>query len=754
MIVNSILIYRASFYVMLTVATTILCGEATDSRLDWFLPLGVGAAGVMAFFTVDQAERWGLPRDLANILAVGTLGLLFLEYRSDETQAIRCLGHWMIYLQLIKYFLPKTAEDDWFLFLLGLTQVLIGSVINQSDMVGSWLFFWAMLAVWVLGLFFLQRESRRFGVEIKAVAVSGQVAADPYRGLFDVPYFGTTLRALALTLVLGGLVFLLLPRQGGATRSRTSGTMSRHLTGFDEEVKLGQLGEILENDSIVMSVEFADENRIPTHPPGEPLFRGVTLSRYEKGRWRRQVQRSIQTIVSLPAFRNSGPRKRKVIRQIIKLEPNDSATLFAMRPILELMAPSRPPPILNPLDGTIFRPDLRGGYDYEVLSDDNSQAPQVDEKPIDADRTKVFLGMPESLKARFREIALPLVQHLPVEGNEAVIARGRALESYLRDSGEFSYTLEMKVADAQLDPVEDFLFNRKKGHCEYFASALALLLRSIDIPARLVNGFKGGDWNDLTQSMNVRQKHAHSWVEAYVGEDPSGSPLWMTLDATPVSGRDESVAQVGGVSTNIRPLADMIRYVWVFYILGYDASRQNRLLYAPIKVIIREVRRGYAMLWFWTKRGFAHLFNFQSLGSFISIKGFLVSFIVLSLLALIVKLAISVGKRLLKWWRGPTDDSAGLTAGILFYRRLAQMLAVYELERTPAETQSEFALRASRFLTGRPAQIQAVAEVPQRIVEAFYRVRFGHRELDPETLKELEENLDLLQARLNTNPDQ
>ena len=361
------------------------------------------------------------------------------------------------------------------------------------------------------------------------------------------------------------------------------------------------------------------------------------------------VQRSLQTIVSLPPFRNTGPRKRAVIRQIIKLEPNDSTTLFAMRPILELSATSRLAPFLNPLDGTIFRPESRGGYDYEVLSDANSQAPQENEIPPSSDRMKILLGMPETLKARFRKIALPLVQHLPAEGTEeAVTARARALESHLRDSGKFGYTLEMNVIDPQLDPVEDFLVNRKKGHCEYFASALALLLRSIDIPARMVNGFKGGDWNNLTQSMNVRQKHAHSWVEAYVGQDPSGSPLWITLDPTPVMDRDESVAQVGGVSSNFRPLTDMIRYVWVFYILGYDASRQNRLLYTPIKVTIRDVRRGYAMLWSWTKRGFAHLFNFQSIGAFISIKGFFVSFIVLSLLALIVRLAISVGNRLLR----------------------------------------------------------------------------------------------------------
>ena len=102
----------------------------------------------------------------------------------------------------------------------------------------------------------------------------------------------------------------------------------------------------------------------------------------------------------------------------------------------------------------------------------------------------------------------------------------------------------MDVVDPKLDPVEDFLVNRKEGHCEYFASALALLLRSIDIPARMVNGFKGGDWNELAQVMNVRQKHAHSWVEAYIGAGSgratrSGSPSTRR----PARSANESVAQ-------------------------------------------------------------------------------------------------------------------------------------------------------------------------------------------------------------------
>ena len=124
--------------------------------------LVVAVAGAVAFYTVDRKQnpaaaasgqcRWPSPPWACSISSTG----------STTTQRIPALAHWLVYLQLIKYFLPKTAEDDWFLFLLGLMQVLIGSVVNQSDQVGTWLFLWAMLAVWVLGQFFLQREALRF----------------------------------------------------------------------------------------------------------------------------------------------------------------------------------------------------------------------------------------------------------------------------------------------------------------------------------------------------------------------------------------------------------------------------------------------------------------------------------------------------------------------------------------------------------------------------------------------------------------
>ncbi len=773
---NSYLIYRASFYLMLTVATMALSGDTAEARPFQFYPLLVGVAGVIAFLTVDRRSLWALARPVANLLATLTVVVLYFEYRFDDTQLIRALGHWLVYLQLIKYFLPKTSMDDWFLFLLGLMQVLIGSVVSQSDRIGLWLFVWAMLAIWVLGQFFLQREACRFlGSGVASDSGPGPMIlqprpVNPYAGLLDLPYVLATARVLVTTLALGGLIFLTLPRQAGATRSQPGAPMARHLTGFDEEVALGQFGEILENDTVVMTVEFTDADGKTIAPPVEPLWRGVTLVRYETGRWRRQSHKVSQMYVGFPGR----GRPQKMLRQKIKLEANDSETLFAIRPIRDAYAGPRASPYLNPMDGTLLRADARGGsYDYEVFSDPQPGGTQPGEEDPNTSlaHIELLLSIPEQLKERLRRIAEPIVASIGEEGREVksprgvnlsdeereklevarrkvTVARANALDRYLRESGLFSYSLRMDVSDAYLDPVEDFLVNRKRGHCEYFASALALLLRSIDIPARVVNGFKGGDWNDLTQTMNVRQKHAHSWVEAYVGVEPDRRPIWIALDPTPSNERAASIAHVGGLAGNFRPLTDLIRHIWIFYIVGYDRDRQNRLLYAPMLQMIGWVKETYAKLLVLAKSGFALLFRFEDISAFISWRGGIVTFLGLLIAVGLALLIYRLGQWMLRWLRGPVVNSASLSAGTLFYRRLTQLLAQLELERTPFETQGEFAVRAARFLTGQGHSTQSVVEVPAQVVNAFYRVRFGHLELEPASLEELDARLDELEASM------
>jgi hypothetical protein len=384
-----------------------------------------------------------------------------------------------------------------------------------------------------------------------------------------------------------------------------------------------------------------------------------------------------------------------------------------------------------------------------VITNADSEAPQNGEDSPGPQRIRdLLLNIDPELKDRLREIATPIVKDIPDDDGEGVRARSRALESYLREGGGFTYSLEMRSVDPSLDPVLDFLINRKEGHCEYYASALALLLRSIDIPSRVVNGFKGGDYNQISDAMTVRQKHAHSWVEAYLGTDQRSHPIWITLDPTPSAERDKSVALVGGLASNFRTLTDLVRYIWVFYILGYDSNRQGKLLYTPIGMLARQIRIGSIVVWRWAVETFTKLFQFRSVQSFISVKGFIVSFLVLFLAAGLARLASWLIRKAIALWRGGEKDGAGMTAGILFYRRLVQLLAEYELERSPAETQNEFAHRAYRFLSGQGTRTQEVAGLPQKIVDAFYQVRFGHRDLSPETLGELEDCLDAIQAKL------
>ena len=295
--------------------------------------------------------------------------------------------------------------------------------------------------------------------------------------------------------------------------------MSRHLTGFDEEVQLGQLGEILENDSVVMTVELTDEDDKTIRPAEEPLWRGVTMLRYDKGRWHRQ-SKPTQSVVSFQDRATAD--SAKTIHQKINLEPNDSATLFGIRPMLDATSAHRFAPHLShqrrhPVSVRSARRRLRIRSRLRRRPE-RSPAARVATRRV---RQALAVDPRGARAAAPRDRRCRWSQTIDGEGRDG--HRRPAPASSNRFSAiraSLATPCRWTSIDRSIDPVQDFLVNRKKGHCEYFASALALLLRSVNIPSRVVNGFKGGDWNELTETLNVRQKHAHSWVEAFVGLGP------------------------------------------------------------------------------------------------------------------------------------------------------------------------------------------------------------------------------------------
>src|SRR5262249_27099697 len=151
-------VYRISVYLMLVFASLVLSIDASDSKIAMLYPPAVAIGAGLAFLTVDRDPGLGISRRFSDLLAVVGTGLAVYEFRLDTNILLLALGHWLIYLEMILIFRPKTVGGDWLLFMLGLVQAMLGTVISQNDAVGSMLFFWAILTLWVLGLFSLQRD--------------------------------------------------------------------------------------------------------------------------------------------------------------------------------------------------------------------------------------------------------------------------------------------------------------------------------------------------------------------------------------------------------------------------------------------------------------------------------------------------------------------------------------------------------------------------------------------------------------------
>src|SRR5690606_9450891 len=156
---------------------------------------------------------------------------------------------------------------------------------------------------------------------------------------------------------------------------------------------------------------------------------------------------------------------------------------------------------------------------------------------------------------------------------ETRLAKVEAVQAYLLK--HYSYTLDQPLSDrvrsGAIDPVEGFLFDTKAGHCEYFATAMALLLREVGVPTRSVNGFYGAHYNNLGDFYAVRQADAHSWVEIYF--DQLG---WVTFDPTPPAG--QTAGDNAPWFPGLRNLADALRNSYLEYVIDYDLNKQLAVL--------------------------------------------------------------------------------------------------------------------------------------------------------------------------------
>jgi protein-glutamine gamma-glutamyltransferase len=531
---------------------------------------------ILAYFYNEKEQRLRIKTLWANVLGIAAFGiaateLLVAGYSEAGFAAEGRLlagAHLLSYLVWIALFQDKHGRQYWWLMALGVMQVAVGAILSQHSLFGVLLLVYVFLALWTLSVFSLYQASYGFevagqssaGMELPAAlsgmglsATAGLILGQPdeFRGAIQLDpnerwvnrrfVLGIITTSL-LSIGVGAVFFVLIPRLWVGKQHEfndEAGSSISKVTGFTDEVQLGEIGQILESNERVLEVRFSKADSLETLDVeetarklgyDEPLFRGSVMGSYENGRW--QVLPQSKDITELLP-----PRQlRGKIRQHYMVLDGSSRTLFGMHPVYatefaedQLLRPS-----MDVVTSILFRRDddrkRKGNLEYVLYGDlprrmsERSRIHRIRSFPAQRAQLEAmpeFVKLPAGLD-RLTQLARQIAETANLfEASSAPLDMriARAIEQRLQSSGEYKYSLSNEIVDPAIDPVEDFLFNRKQGHCEYSATAMALMLRAVDIPSRLVSGFKGGQTSGFSGAFVVEGRHAHAWVEAWGMED-------------------------------------------------------------------------------------------------------------------------------------------------------------------------------------------------------------------------------------------
>lgn len=763
----------ALYYVTAVVAGmgTLMLGVSEDNYLLAALAVVVSAAALRLCDLTGTLQLGTWSSNAASLAALAVAGGRLYLLAPDER--ILAVADLMGYLQFILQFRSKTIRNLWLLAVVSFLQVSVAAALHTGLTFALLLTVYLFAAVFFLALFYLYREQLR---RTEAGRDAEQASIEQGFGLFPrahaeslAPQMRRELSRRLIGVTLGTIgmsafFFVAVPRIGQSNWVPTA-IVAAQTVGFSPEINLMRPGTLVEDPEIVMQVKFFDaETNEPYQIDGEPYFRGLSLPFYSNGRWRGVGLRYPAKVVPPPP---AGPREG-LVRQQIVIEPLSTTTLFACAPWFSAEADDRlqTAPRSNQLSRRENLRTVRFSYALLTSAFRNHRQNDVMAASADFDENdeEMLLRMPraepgiDSL-AQLKAVAASVVADVPAAD---VIRRAKALEAYLRDSGRFQYSLQSPQRSPDVDPLEDFITDNPRGHCEFFAGALTLMLRSVGIPARVVVGYRGGDWNVVGNFYQVRQLNAHSWVEAYLeprvvpperftnaaqADAARSNGAWLRLD--PTTANDVAMTAVGDSRWGeIQQVIDYLKFVWNNYVVGLDSAKQQESVYQPIVAKVREVysRLTDAETW----RGWYRDISPSRLLP-IGMNRPAISYVVFAA-ALIVTAAAGltfVGR--LRRRRRPTSsvvvERRRAAPAVDFYVRLEQVLAAYQLRRTPEQTQREFVQAACGELAESPTT-RGVAALPRRIVEAFYRVRFGGRSLEAGERDEVERDLSALASAL------
>ncbi len=502
----------------------------------------------------------------------------------------------LLLLIVQRLFNRQKAREHMQLLMLGSLMMVVGAVVNTGLTYPILFAAYTVIAVMTLVVDHLMAEGERLGARVMAEMARAAMRSRK-----------TLWRAAAGVSALAGvgalLVFLLFPRWGAGVFLRGAFAKDSR-SGFAGEVTLGEFGRIKSDATVAARLRPQGDtrrvDRLTWH------LRGGAFDIYQDGRW----------------SNNNAAAERVPLRQVgqyTALAPNRIPRLVTIRGEapgrLSLAYQTRPNPFLEnaqQIQVEVMLEDL--GVDAMFVASDPVAVRISPRGALEQRDLKVRAGLHSEFRidkppgpvqyefiaqvgspnvARLRELGDPTVDEefagylRRTEGlSPEVLALAQRLtagatnrydkvQALMAHLGEFGYTTDLepsqRVRDGA-DPLEGFLFDAQAGHCEYFATALAVLGREVGVPTRLVNGYYGAHYNTLGDFYAVRQADAHSWVEVWFGPEAG----WVTFDPTPPSGR--TAGDDAPLIPALSEAFDALRNAYLEYVIDYNLTKQLSML--------------------------------------------------------------------------------------------------------------------------------------------------------------------------------
>jgi protein-glutamine gamma-glutamyltransferase len=647
-----------------------VCALATTHEVaPGYVAAGLGGLGWGAWREWRGRREGGISERAANACMLAALLLSLAPVVLRGVPAVRAIAEFLLVLTGLKGAARKQDRDWLQILVLSFFQLLSAAALTVEPVFAVLFLAYLLLAPCVLVLFQLRRE-------LGAFPSVHRLDEEPF---VELSLFRSLASTTAILFVSTLVIFIVFPRVGaGYFAAPFAG--GQVLTGFSEEVGLGSVAALKQDDAVALRVTVDRPELLQT----ERYWRGAALDYFDGRNWRRRPRELHPLVRPQPGVFTSliaAPR-RSVVRQEVILEPQDSAALFIAGTPLEIRG--RFSEVSIDVNGNlrVIRPTgVRTRY--EVLA-----ALQPRRTPPTADA----LALPP-LDQRIVDLA-----RSQVADTSGDAARAEALLRFFRRG--FEYTLEPGDPGSQ-DPLARFLFQTRRGHCEYFASAYAVMLRAVGIPSLVVTGYAGGEWNPYGQYFLIRQSDAHSWVEAYV------DGTWRTYDPTPAA-----VPREPGLRRQMAEAIDALQMRWYRYVINYSLEDQ-----AEAALSVRDASQ---RLWQNLSHDWWTSFGADRNGARESRIPWGTAALVLTLTAI----AAWAWRRRSQDARSPQGAMSMVTRS---YLRLLRALAARGLEKRAAETPLEYYRRIAPRLDGHAA---AVA----RVTALYHAARFSGRPGSSEAL--------------------